>query len=165
MSDFTIKSKEFGRGPAHVESFFSTLAGVVKYIKGQWQGADYIDGDYGFHTDYCTFSLGGFTLKDIGDFTYPDDGGGSCYREFTFKPELIEAGNALCDACCKRPAKFEAQRRLGNGGEKVHVCKQCGIKGDKTYYFGKEAFEKAVREGKVMPWTYVQSEQDCGQEA
>lgn len=77
----SVTSKEFGRGKGSRE-MFATLAEAAKYIKDRWQGADYSDGAAAFHTDYCTYELRGFTLADIGRFTYED----GC-REFTFNTE------------------------------------------------------------------------------
>lgn len=148
-AQYIIKSREFGRGPAHVERF-ATLAGAAKYIKGQWQGAEYIDGESGFHTDYCRFTLEGFTLKDIGKFKDIDG-----WRDFVFDAALIEQGKALCDHCCKRPAKWEAPRRHGEPGEKVHVCTPCGYKGEVTCPYGKEQFLAVVRDGHITPYTYT----------
>jgi hypothetical protein len=75
---YKVQNREFGRGPVHTESF-ATLQEAQDYIKEHWQGADYMDGRYGFHTDYCQFSLVGFTLQDIGRYkphyyTDPDTG-------------------------------------------------------------------------------------------
>ena len=77
-----MKSREQGRGPAHTEKF-ATLKEASNYIKERWQGADYVDGYDGFHTDYCTYELVGFTLTDIGRFYFIDDD----VREFKFKTD------------------------------------------------------------------------------
>ena len=37
-----------------------------EYIQERWQGMEYRDGIYGFHTDYSTYELVGFTFADIG---------------------------------------------------------------------------------------------------
>ncbi len=66
-SKYSISSKEFGRGPATVRRF-GTLEAATEYIKGQWQGRDYVDSADSFHSDYCTFTLSGFNLKDVGTF-------------------------------------------------------------------------------------------------
>lgn len=65
IKPFRIGSQEFGRGPVEVVGF-STLIEAQKYIQDRWQGPDYIDGSNGFHTDFCTYRLFGFTLNDIG---------------------------------------------------------------------------------------------------
>ncbi len=82
---FAVSSKEFGRGKASVKRF-ATLEEASKYVQDYWQGADYVDGNDGFHTDYSTFTLTGFTLKDIGQFSY-DDG---C-REYRFNVAPVAA--------------------------------------------------------------------------
>ena len=76
---FKIECREQGRGKPSVSSF-ATLVEAAKYVQSQWQGADYADGINGFHSDYATFDLIGFTLKDIGRFYFTDD---DC-REFAF---------------------------------------------------------------------------------
>lgn len=92
---FEIKVREFGRGKPSTKKF-STLEKAAEYIKEYWQGPDYIDGEHGFHTDYCNYELIGFKLSDIGRFHITDD-----YRDFTFsngevKPlslqELLDKG-------------------------------------------------------------------------
>ena len=75
---FSVTSQEEGRGPKHVTKF-STLEDAAKYIKDYWQGPDYMDGTDSFHTDYSTYTLGGFTFMDIGNVTYAEWG-----REFQF---------------------------------------------------------------------------------
>ena len=62
---YSVSSKEFGRGKAEVEQF-ATLAEVQAYVRERWQGPDYLDGQDGFHTDYCSYRFKGFTLADIG---------------------------------------------------------------------------------------------------
>jgi hypothetical protein len=57
--------REEGRDPA-LHRLFETLKDAQTYVKERWQGTDYIDGDDEFHTDYCTYTLFGFKLKDIG---------------------------------------------------------------------------------------------------
>jgi hypothetical protein len=69
---YKIVSKEEGRGKAHRESF-ATLPEARDYVRDHWQGPDYIDGPDGFHTDYSTFALIGFTLADIGKRRWCDD--------------------------------------------------------------------------------------------
>ncbi len=89
---FGLKSKEFGRGPAHTKRF-ATLAELAAAVKDQWQGADYIDGPGGFHTDYCTFTLIGAKLADIGKTTIEVEFGFP-YREFTFNDDAGEVKSA-----------------------------------------------------------------------
>lgn len=80
---YKLKSREFGRGPAHIQRF-STLAGAAQAVKEQWQGADYMDGEETFHTDYCTFECVGFKLTDIGTRHWNPEG----FWEFTFNEPL-----------------------------------------------------------------------------
>lgn len=67
MKKLTIYSKEFGRGPASRDTF-TTVEAASAYIKDRWQGVEYCDGPAVFHTDYCTYTLKGFTLEDVGVF-------------------------------------------------------------------------------------------------
>lgn len=76
---FSISVREEGRGKPTVYRF-TELAQAEAWIKEHWQGSDYIDGNDGFHTDYSTFEMKGFTFQDIGRFSYKD----GC-REFTFE--------------------------------------------------------------------------------
>ena len=62
---FKVQSKEQGRGPLSTDSF-ATLAEAQAFVASHWQGADYIDGEARFHTDYCDFHCVGFVLADIG---------------------------------------------------------------------------------------------------
>ena len=92
---FSINVKEFGRGKPTVERF-ATLAEASKYVQSQWQGADYVEGNAGFHSDSCTFGLIGFTIKDIGQFYFTDD---DC-REYRFNPtdlpdDALDFGDSL----------------------------------------------------------------------
>jgi hypothetical protein len=82
---YALKSKEEGRGPAHTRRF-STLAQAAKAVKEQWQGADYMDGEAHFHTDYCTFECVGFKLTDIGTRRFDTEW--QCW-EFTFHEHLL----------------------------------------------------------------------------
>jgi hypothetical protein len=66
---FKILSCEEGRGKPHTERF-PTLESAALYIKERWEGVDYIDGPASFHTDYSTYELVGFLLKDIGKTLY-----------------------------------------------------------------------------------------------
>lgn len=77
---YALKSREEGRGPAHTQRF-STLVEAAAAVKAQWQGADYIDGEASFHTDYCTFECVGFDLSDIGKRHFDTEF--ECW-EFTF---------------------------------------------------------------------------------
>lgn len=51
---------------------FATLAEAAQYVWERSQGVEYFDGKAGFHTDYCQYSLVGFTLADIYDIDYPN---------------------------------------------------------------------------------------------
>jgi hypothetical protein len=66
---FKVLSQEEGRGKVYTEEF-ATLEEASIYIQDRWQGPDYIDGIFGFHTDYSTYELVGFTLKDIGQLLW-----------------------------------------------------------------------------------------------
>ena len=92
---YKIKMQEEGRGKVYTSSF-STLAGAMRFIYSHWQGEDYTDGIHGFHTDYSTFSLVGFTLRDIGD--YHISGSGHFWYKFRDEKDLFKAlpeGDAL----------------------------------------------------------------------
>ncbi len=45
---------------------YKTLEALTVAVKAQWQGADYIDGPAGFHTDYARYEIVGATLADLG---------------------------------------------------------------------------------------------------
>jgi hypothetical protein len=45
---------------------FSKLAQVQEYVRGRWEGVDYLDGPAHFHNDYGHFTLTGCTLADLG---------------------------------------------------------------------------------------------------
>ena len=78
---FQIIGMEEGRPEKQWTNTFETLAAASKYIQDRWQGPEYIDGADEFHTDFATFQLQGFTLKDIGIMGWVD----SC-RTFVFTP-------------------------------------------------------------------------------
>jgi hypothetical protein len=44
---------------------FATLSEAADYVRGRWEGADYVDGPASFHNDYGRFHLYGFNLRDI----------------------------------------------------------------------------------------------------
>lgn len=77
---YSIRHREEGRG-RWATTRFSTLAAASQYIQDRWQGAEYMDGSDGFHTDYCEYELRGFTLADIGTIGWHDD----AYRTFAFR--------------------------------------------------------------------------------
>ena len=85
---FRVKSQEEGRGPVDNKSF-ATLVKASRYIQERWQGADYMDADDAFHTDYCTYWLSGFKLSDVGtrESVFGEDGTYS-HMEFKFKREM-----------------------------------------------------------------------------
>jgi hypothetical protein len=62
---YTVRAREFGRGPALTRKF-STLAALQEYVRARWEGVEYIDGPQSFHNDYCTFNLSGAKLTDLG---------------------------------------------------------------------------------------------------
>jgi hypothetical protein len=84
---YTVSSKEEGRGAAR-RARFRTLARASKYIQDRWQGADYVDGRDGFHTDYCTYTMTGFTFSDIGRYVTKGDDSYS-WREFEFDADPV----------------------------------------------------------------------------
>jgi hypothetical protein len=61
-----------GIGEGSVTKKFATLAEVQEYVKGRWQGVDYIDGPGAFHGDFGHFYLKGCTLADLGKREGPD---------------------------------------------------------------------------------------------
>jgi hypothetical protein len=87
---YSIKGREEGRGKPWVEKF-TTLHDAQQYIMDRWQGPDYMDGISGFHADYSTYKLSGFTLKDIGTLTYESEGGHT-WREYKFTAISIATG-------------------------------------------------------------------------
>ena len=70
MKMYEIHVREEGRGKPEKRKF-SSLVKAQEYIKERWQGVEYMDCNEGFHTDYCTFDLIGFTLKELGKRTGP----------------------------------------------------------------------------------------------
>jgi hypothetical protein len=62
---FKVQFREEGQEEIFTASF-ATLKEAQEFISSHWQGADYIDGEAGFHTDYCDFNCVGFALADIG---------------------------------------------------------------------------------------------------
>jgi hypothetical protein len=80
---YALSCKEFGRGKPTITKF-ATLSELAKAINEQWQGAEYIDGSSIFHTDFCTFSITGAELSDLGRFFISDD----C-RDFSFHSHLL----------------------------------------------------------------------------
>ncbi len=68
---YKIEGREEGKGKPWKDSF-TTLAEAQAHIKDRWSGPDYIDGPSGYHTDYATFRLIGFTLQDIGSRRWSD---------------------------------------------------------------------------------------------
>jgi hypothetical protein len=84
---YKIKSREFGRGRPMVESF-ATLEQASAYIQERWQGIEYRDGIDGFHSDYCTYELVGFTFNDIGKITIEDPSDPYYSRFFVFNEPI-----------------------------------------------------------------------------
>ncbi len=68
---FKVQSREQGRGRISTNSF-ATLKEAQDFVASHWQGADYIDGEASFHTDYCDFNCVGFVLADIGERYWVD---------------------------------------------------------------------------------------------
>lgn len=77
-SVYSVKCFQEGRGKPSVNRF-ATLNAASEYIQNRWQGAEYCHGTDNFNTDYSSYELSGFTLSDIGTFTYKDG-----YRHFVF---------------------------------------------------------------------------------
>lgn len=77
---FSIEIREEGRGEPSIEKFQS-LDDAKAFILKYWQGAEYVDCSTEFHTDYSTFSLVGFSLKDLGVFDYSQG-----FQDFKFNP-------------------------------------------------------------------------------
>jgi len=78
---YTIRIREEGRGRPMLEDF-TNLDAAREFIRERWMGADYIDSNIEFHTDYSTYELVNFSLNDIGTFTY-DEG----FREYRFNDD------------------------------------------------------------------------------
>ncbi len=78
---------------------FATLAEADEYVKGRWNGIDYVDSNDMFHNDYGKFVLFGFSLKDLGKVT-----GKGPLTEFTFMSDCPHAAsiNAVCIKCGKK---------------------------------------------------------------
>jgi len=68
---YSVASREEGRGTPTVTKF-ATLAELQTYVKGRWQGVEYMDALNGFHNDYATFTLTGTSLFDLGSIA-PND--------------------------------------------------------------------------------------------
>ena len=58
---------------------FSSLEEASTYIQDRWQGVEYKDSSDGFHTDYSSYILEGFTFQDIGRMDFSDE-----WPEFIF---------------------------------------------------------------------------------
>jgi hypothetical protein len=71
---YLIAIQEEGRGPKSWNKF-GTLNAAQAFIKSHWQGAEYQDGQDGFHSDYATFTVVGFKMSDIHRL-YVDEWGG-----------------------------------------------------------------------------------------
>jgi len=63
---FKIIILEEGNARKKSVEAFDNLQAASLYVQGRWEGPEYIDCSEEFHTDYCTYQLVGFTLKDIG---------------------------------------------------------------------------------------------------
>lgn len=108
---YKVKSQEEGRGKVYTKSFAS-LEQAQAYIRDRWQGPDYIDGQDGFHSDYSTYELVGFTLNDIGKISWAGEPP-YLYREYAFKDftPAAPAVSADDDAAERDAARYE--RSLG----------------------------------------------------
>lgn len=60
-----FRSQEFGRGPVD-EVRTATVGEALEFVQGQWMGPDYVDGNSSWHSDYCTFTMEGLKLTDLG---------------------------------------------------------------------------------------------------
>lgn len=104
---FKIQSREEGRGPASTDSF-ATLAEAQAYVRSQWQGPEYKDGEASFHTDYCTFKCVGFTLADIGKLRWSDGWFEWDWLDLDAKDE--EEGNPLALQLYAEFERFDAKQ-------------------------------------------------------
>ena len=104
---FKVQSKEQGRGPVSTNSF-ATLAEARDFICSHWQGADYIDGEAKFHTDYCTFNCVGFTLADIGKRRWCD--GWFEWDWLDLDAKVQEASNPLADQLYAALERYDAKQ-------------------------------------------------------
>lgn len=106
---FVITIQLEGRGPKEIRKF-ATLGEIQAYVKSQWQGAEYIDGSTGFHTDYCRFELKGCTLADLG--TRDGRAGTEEHYEWTWKSVVND------DA---RQAVIKAYLRIKNPNKELPI--------------------------------------------
>jgi len=90
MAKFVIKIREEGRGKPSVKRF-KYLAEAETFIREYWMGSEYIDHANGFHTDYSTFELEGFSLYDLGRLNYVYEGGDLMYADWTWHSETTAA--------------------------------------------------------------------------
>lgn len=67
---------------------FRSLAAAAKYVKDRWQGIDYRRSDTEFGSDYGTYSLGGFSLGDLGKLWIATDDYGYPVAEYEFFTEF-----------------------------------------------------------------------------
>lgn len=89
---YTVTVKEEGKGRGTVAKF-ATLLDAQAYVKARWQGAEYADSNYSFHTDYSTYELSGFDLTQIGTFTYNDWSQDYAFLDLTrLNEEIDDAG-------------------------------------------------------------------------
>ena len=56
---------------------FKTLKDAAKYLRDRYLGSDFVRGDDCLGSEYGYYTLEGFTLKDVGRFSY-DEG----FRDF-----------------------------------------------------------------------------------
>ena len=63
---FKITCYEEGNTRKQSSKSFPTLREASRYIQDRWQGPEYMDGADQFHTDYSSYILAGFTLRNIG---------------------------------------------------------------------------------------------------
>jgi hypothetical protein len=62
---YAIHCREEDRGKPEITKF-ATLKEVQEYVKGRWQGPEYIDSPTSFHSDYCRYYLKNCSVFDLG---------------------------------------------------------------------------------------------------
>lgn len=92
---YKVTSQAEGRGPVTTHRF-TYLSTAQLYIKDRWEGVEYMDGWAGFHNDYTSFELHGFTLREVGERgAYGTD----AYWDWTwFTPEVLAVNECALEA-------------------------------------------------------------------
>lgn len=124
---YKIEAREFGKGRPSVESF-ADLTAATQFIKDRWQGAEYVDGADQFHTDYCSYTLRGFVLADVGRFSFEGDD-----RVFTFnsaKPVCAPASRKCEDDSCDGAHCTKCGGHFADFYHGGPVCLACSVEDD-----------------------------------